>query len=153
MRIEKLKSGGYEKFKALFRAYYDEMDCDEEIDHLLNEYVLADFEAELLDIALAFEGGEACGFVIWQVDGIENEWCLKEGMGDVRELYVIPAERQKGVGSALLSFAEGQLKAAKVKEVYTLPTEGSEAFFLAKDYLEADEFCEETGCNFFYKEL
>ena len=74
-------------------------------------------------------------------------------MGDVRELYVSPAERQKGVGSALLSFAEGQLKAAKVKEVYTLPTEGSEAFFLAKDYLEADEFCEETGCNFFYKEL
>ena len=82
-----------------------------EIEHLLDEYVLADYAVGLLSIAVAREGDAACGFVIWQVDARDNEWCLKEGMGTVRELYVAPAARQKGMGSALVRYAEGDLAA------------------------------------------
>ena len=140
-------------FCALFKDYYAELGCDEDVDHLLEEYVLADFSAGLLDIAVAVEDGRACGFVIFQTDSIENEWCLKEGLGTVRELYVIPEERGKGVGGTLCAHAEAALKNRGAVRAYVLPAEGSEAFFLARGYAEEDEWCEETGCNFFYKQL
>ena len=140
-------------FCKLFKDYYSELDCDEDIEHLLDEYVLADYAAGLLSIAVAREGDAACGFVIWQVDARENEWCLKEGMGTVRELYVAPAARQKGMGSALVRYAEGKLAAQGADTLYVLPAEGSQAFFLSLGYAEADEYCEETDCNFFYKQV
>lgn len=150
MQINLLSDKTRAAFCALFKDYYNEMGCDEDIDHLLDEYVLADCDAELLKIAVA-EDGEACGFVIYQIDSIENEWCLKEGLGTVRELYVAPAYRGKGTGPALLSYAEGALKNDGAKKLYVLPADGTQGFFISRGYGETDEYCEETDCNFFYK--
>ena len=139
-------------FRALFKDYYEELDCDEDIDHLLDEYVLADFDAELLSIAVAAED-VPCGFVIYQIDGIENEWCLREGMGTIRELYVAPRYRGSGAGSLLMRFAEERLAEAGAHKIYVLPAEGTQGFFIAHGYEEADEYCDETDCNYFYKTL
>lgn len=139
-------------FCAMFKDYYKELDCDEDIGHLLDEYVLADYDAELLSIAVAAED-VPCGFVIYQIDGIENEWCLKEGMGTVRELYVVPQYRGRGAGALLMRFAEEQLVVNGARKIYVLPAEGSQGFFLSLGYAEADEYCDETDCNYFYKTL
>ena len=72
MKICRLSAADRKAFCALFAEYYQELGCDEDIDHLLDEYVLADFDAGLLDIAVAQEGGAAFGFVIWQTDRAEN---------------------------------------------------------------------------------
>lgn len=152
MQINLLNNNNRDGFCALFKDYYEELGCDEDADHLLDEYVLADCDAGLLKIAV-YEEGEACGFVIWQIDGIENEWCLKEGLGDVRELYVSPTARQRGAGSALLAFAEERLKDGGAKSAYTLPADGAQAFFISTGYVQSEEYCEETDCYFFYKQL
>lgn len=152
MTINLLNDGARAGFCALFKDYYAEMECDEDIDHLLDEYVLADCDAGLLNIAVADEGG-LCGFVIYQIDSIENEWCLREGLGTVRELYVTPAMRGRGIGSALLRYAEAQLKERGAQKFYILPAEGTQTFFISRGYEEADEYCEDTDCNFFYKSL
>ena len=111
MKICRLSAADRKAFCALFAEYYQELGCDEDIDHLLDEYVLADFDAGLLDIAVAQEGGAAFGFVIWQPDRAENDWCLREGMGTVRELFVAPSFRGRGTGSALTAFAESDIAA------------------------------------------
>lgn len=152
MRINVLTEKTRAAFCALFKEYYDELDCGEDTDHLLDEYVLADFDAQLLKIAVA-EEDEVCGFVIYQTDSIENEWCLREGMGTVRELYVRPRFRGKGCGGALLAYAEDRFKDGGVKRVYVLPADGTQGFFISAGYAESDEYCEDTDCNFFYKEL
>ncbi len=153
MSVYALCSDALPAFRGLFADYYDEMDCDEDIGHLLDEYVLADCDAGLIDIAVAEDGGQVCGFVIYQIDSIENEWCLKEGMGTVRELYVAPQYRGRGFGRALAEYAESRLKARGAKVLYTLPAEGSQGFFISLGYAEEDEYCCLTECNFFYKTL
>lgn len=152
MQINLLNKNNRDSFCALFKDYYEELGCDEDVDHLLDEYVLADCDAGLLRIAVAIDGA-ACGFVIYQIDSIENEWCLKEGMGTVRELYVSHARRGGGVGTKLMEFAEGQLKEGGAKGLYILPAEGTQAFFISRGYEESDEFCEDMDCNFFYKAI
>ncbi len=152
MQINLLSDKTRAAFRAMFKDYYAEMDCDEETDHLLDEYVLADCDAGLLNIAVA-EEENPCGFVIYQIDSIENEWCLREGLGTVRELYVVPGKRGRGSGSALMDYAEDELKKGGTPRVYVLPSEGSQAFFISRGYEEADEYCEDTDSNFFYKNL
>ena len=49
MKICRLSAADRKAFCALFAEYYQELGCDEDIDHLLDEYVLADFDAGLLD--------------------------------------------------------------------------------------------------------
>lgn len=39
-------------FEKLFTAYYTELDCGEDIPHLLDEYVIPDFKAGLISIQL-----------------------------------------------------------------------------------------------------
>ena len=153
MKTELLNEAAVPEFCGMFADYYAEMECDEDTGHLLDEYVLADYRAGLIKIAAAEEGGRVVGFVIWQVDSPGNEWCLREGLGTVRELYVRPGHRGRGVGSALADYAEDMLLSGGAARVYALPAEGTQGFFLARGYAEADEYCEETDCNFFYKEL
>ncbi len=141
------------EFYALFGDYYAELGCDEDTEHLLDEYVVADLKAGLLSVYLLDEGEKTVGFVIFQTDRAENEWCKKAGWGDVRELYVEPSSRGKGLGKFMLLTAEMFLRESGAKDCYCLPAEGTEAFFLSCGYAESEERCEEMDCPFFTKDI
>ena len=71
-------------FEKLFTAYYTELDCGEDIPHLLDEYVIPDFKAGLISIQLLKDGEVFAGFVIYQKDDLNHEWNLREACGYVR---------------------------------------------------------------------
>ncbi|MGN0813687.1 MAG: GNAT family N-acetyltransferase [Candidatus Coproplasma sp.] len=146
-----LKDIKKDEFYALFTQYYTELGCDEEIEHLLDEYVLPDYLCGLLSIDLIDDGDSTVGFIIYQIDSIENEWCEKEGFGDVREIYVSPTHRRQGLGKFMLFSAELKLKEAGATNAYALPSEGCEEFFTACGYKDSGEYCEELDCNCFIK--
>lgn len=152
MQIKKLSKNEYEQFTKLFTSYYAEIECEENVEHLLSEYVLPDYEAELLSIALAYDG-EPVGFVIYQVDEIDNEWCYKEGWGDVREIFVAKTQRGKGYGRALVEYAEKELISLGAEHCYALPLPEAEGFFEHCEYIDVDELCCELDCGVFKKEL
>lgn len=153
MHIKIIDATTEARFKEMFANYYAELGCDDDAEHLLDEYVLPDMRAGLVNIAVAEAENEPCGFVVWQGDSIENEWCMREGEGTVRELFVEPYMRGNGVGKNLLSFAEGRIKESGAVRAYVLPSEGSDAFFMLCGYAESDERCDDMDCNFFYKTL
>lgn len=138
-------------FEKLFADYYEELDCGENVEHLLNEYILADCLAGLIKIDVIFEGETLAGFVIYQIDDINNEWNLKEGWGDVREIYISPSFRRQGLGKFLLYSAEMKLKEAGAKKSYCLPYEAAVPFFTACGYKDTLEYCEDLDCNIFAK--
>lgn len=152
MRICLLEKEQYPAFKALFCDYYAELDCEDEPLHLLDEYVLPDYEAGLLHIALCIDQS-AVGFAIFQTDDPVNDWCFKDGWGDIREIYVVPSARAKGIGRALLAFAEKALKTEQACGLYALPTEDSEEFFKAAGYADGGEYCAELDNKVFIKKL
>lgn len=122
------------EFEALFNSYYEELGCDEDIQHLLDEYILPDLLAGLIKIDILQDGQTFAGFVIYQTDDIDNEWNFKEGWGDIREIYIIPSLRRQGLGKFLLYTAELKLKESGTDKAYCLPSEESESFFTACGY-------------------
>ncbi len=151
MKVSPVTEKDYPAFENLFCDYYEELDCEDEPLHLFREYVLPDLKANLFEAAAVLQGETLAGFIIFQTDDVLNDWNFKEGCGDVRELYVCPAARRQGLGSALLSFAEARLWQAGVKEIYTLPTEESEKFFINRGYTDTGEYCPEADNKVFGK--
>ena len=107
----------------------------------------------LFDVSVAEVEGSVVGFIIFQIDDLINDWNFKEGFGDVRELYVAPAFRRRGLGSALLSFAENALAASGATEIYTLPVEECESFFTARGYADSGEYCADADNKVFVKNM
>lgn len=144
---DKTKDG----FCALFGDYYAELDCAEDISHLIDEYIIPDLLSGLLKIDMLFINDVAAGFVVYQIDGAENEWNLKEGWGNIREIYVAPEHRKRGNGKFLLFTAEMKLKENGAEKCYCLPYDAAEKFFVACGYYKTEQYNEELDCNVFEK--
>lgn len=156
MTVREITEKDFPAFEKLFCDYYAELDCEDDPLHLFKEYVLPDLKAGLFRTGVAIkesgdQSGKIAGFVIFQIDDVLNDWNFKEGCGDVRELYVIPPFRNNGIGRALLTFAENGLKSDGASEIYTLPTEESERFFIKCGYADAGEYCAEADNKVFGK--
>lgn len=151
MTVRTLCENDVPAFKELFRAYYTELDCEENPLSLFDEYLLPDLKAGLFEVAVCETEDNICGFVIFQIDDVINDWNFKEGRGDVRELFVAAYARGNGAGSALLRYGEARLKDMGADEIYTLPTEESEAFFIKCGYEDTGEYCPEADNKVFGK--
>lgn len=152
VKISALTDAAEKEFRTLFAEYYNELDCGEDIPHLLDEYVLPDLKAGLIRIDILQDDGAYAGFVIYQLDRIENDWCPREGWGDIREVFVIPEKRKTGLGKFLLYTAEMKLKEDGAEKCYALPCDAAEPFFSACGYQKSNLFDSETEC-FIYEKL
>ena len=134
LKISPLSDLTKKQFETLFSSYYQELGCEDDTAHLVEEYILPDLLAGLISIDILQDGDEYAGFVIYQIDDIENEWNFKEGWGDIRELYISPSHRRQGLGKFLLYTAEMKLKESGAEKAYCLPDEESEKFFMSCGY-------------------
>lgn len=151
IQVSPLRDVTKKNFEKLFADYYTELGCDDDASHLLGEYVIPDALAGLCRIDIICDGDECAGFAIYQIDDIDNDWNFKEGWGDIREIYIAPTFRKKGLGKFLLYTAEMKLKESGAKRAYCLPAEGTQGFFTACGYASSDEYCEELDCPVFVK--
>ena len=151
LHVHPLKDTDKEAFQNLFKEYYAELGCADDTAHLVDEYIIPDLLAGLLHIDLLTVDGKTSGFVIYQIDDINNDWNLKEGWGDIREIYVVPSHRKKGLGKLLLYTAEMKLGEAGATRAYCLPYESSLPFFTACGYTDSSEYCEDLDCNIYIK--
>ena len=139
------------EFTKLFVEYYSELGCTDNVPHLIDEYILPDLLAGLIRIEILHDGEKYAGFVIYQTDDINNDWNLKEGWGDVREIYVSPSSRRQGLGKFLLFTAEMKLKESGITKAYCLPYEASASFFTACGYTKTDDYNEDLDCFVYTK--
>ena len=151
VKVSPLSDKLVDRFKEMFNEYYSELGCADDTAHLVEEYIVPDMLAGLLCVDLIEEDGVLCGFVIYQIDDIVNEWNLKEGWGDISEIYISPSRRRKGNGKFLLYSAEMKLKERGAKRTYCLPCEQAAQFFTACGYEDTGEYCEDLDCNIFQK--
>ena len=140
-------------FRGMFCDYFKELNCEDEPLSLFDECVAPDMSARLLSAAVAENQSGVCAFIIFQIDDVINDWCYAEGKGDLREIFVAKGERRKGLGRALISFAERELKIAGAREAYLLPTDETEGFFAACGYADFGEYCAELDSKVFGKKL
>ena len=77
--VKPLTDEGKTQFEKLFSKYYSELDCGENVKHLVDEYILPDLLAGLIRIELLKDGDTYAGFVIYQKDDLKKagETCVK----------------------------------------------------------------------------
>lgn len=96
IKITPLTDTNVSHFNKMFNDYYSELDCDEDVCHLLDEYVIPDIKAGLIFADLLEADGVFAGFVIYQRDDIDNEWCPMEGWRYTRDIR-LSRTQEKGI--------------------------------------------------------
>ncbi len=151
IKVSPLTDTAKNEFTRLFSDYYGELDCADYVPRLIDDYILPDLLAGLIKIDILHDGEGYAGFVIYQLDDIDNEWCHREGWGDIREIFVLPQNRGQGLGKFLILTAEFRLKERGVNKSYCLPAEGTEKFFEKCGYKKVGLYNEELDCFVYEK--
>jgi len=95
--------------------------------------------------------GSPIGFIVYQVDSPESDWCEKEGYGFIREMYIRKDHRKQGYGKILVAHAENELKKLSVPHIYL--TSSNDIFWLSIGYASTGEVCEKNNNNILIKQL
>ena len=83
------------------------------------EEMLRQNAAGILHMDVAVEGEALAGFIAYQCDTPQSDWCEREGWGFIREIYVARPARGRGVGEMMLRQAERRLRSDHgVKQIY-----------------------------------
>jgi GNAT superfamily N-acetyltransferase len=135
------------------------------LDYFFTDYKIILSEAQLIEICgdiiqlvkagssfldLLFTDDRPIGFILYQKDSLDNEWCAKEGWGFIREIFVSRCFRKRGYGKHLVTSAEQKLKGLSVPGVY-IALEDNPDFWLKRGYVETDEIYEKNDGFIFVK--
>ena len=141
--IQKYQPSAKATLSDMMVPYMAELDCDVP-EHIIRGK-LADFietqcESGHIHIGLAWDGQDPAGFAVFQIDKPESDWCKRPGWGFIREFYIKPEYRAKGLGAHLATYTEEALKKLGAEKLYL--TSGPAAGFWEKcGWKDTGEFC------------
>lgn len=152
-KIREYKESDYAGFKEMLYVCFTQ---DYKIP--LNKNQLEDLCLEItqqflryiLSIDLLIIDDAPKGFVIYQIDSKDSDWCEKEGYGFIRELYVAADLRGAGHGRSLVSHAEKRMKDKAVPGIY-LTTDETTGFWAKIGYRDTGEICVKNNGRIFVK--
>ena len=84
----------------------------------LLSHILSYADQKIIRLAFAMSDGRCIGFSIYQIDTPESDWCKRPGWGFIREFYVDPAHRNKGIGRMLADHTEQDLYSMGARQLY-----------------------------------
>lgn len=121
------------RFRSAFQNYFAELDIPvSDWDGLFQEM---DQEGCNLAFLLPSEDGGAAGFLQFQLTSFSH-WFLEEKFGFIREFWVDPAFRSKGLGTMLLETVEQYCMEHGAYRVL-LTADDAVDFYLARGYRKA----------------
>lgn len=140
IKIQPYEDFEYKQFVDMFYSYFL-YDLEMEIEYSQIEEVCSDIVESAKKRVIFFDlliiDGNPKGFIIYQIDSPERDWCQKIGFGFIREIFIEHDCRKKGFGKLLVSHAEEILKSMNVKEIYL--TSDNEKFWIKCGYMKTDE--------------
>jgi len=122
-------------FASLFLSYFQELEKEDPqplnpgiITEKLIPFILDQWRKGLIHIELCMTDLAAAGFSIYQIDHPESDWCKRPGWGFIREFYIRPESRRKGLGHAMAAHVVAALKDMGTAQVY-LTSDNAVAFW------------------------
>lgn len=100
--IKAIKEPDYESFVNMFNSYF--LDGFKiELEHSKIEEICLDImertKKQVIFLDLMKINNKSIGFIIYQIDSPESDWCQKEGFGFIREVYIDKELRKQGLGN------------------------------------------------------
>lgn len=142
-------------FKKMFADYFaQDLNLkykEQTYDKICNSIALQ-VEQKIIYLDLMSIDGIEKGFILYQKDSPKSDWCIKEGWGFIREVFLSRELRGQGLGRQLIEHAESKLKDLSVPYIY-LTTEDAGNFWMTAGYHSTGEICKENGGKIFIKEM
>ncbi|MCL2574655.1 MAG: GNAT family N-acetyltransferase [Defluviitaleaceae bacterium] len=157
MKIVEYNESNRVMFEKLFEEYFiDELKIDnlaegefESIFGSISQHV----KEGICFLDLLMIDGSVKGFINYQVDSERSNWCIKEGHGCIRELYIMPDFRKFGYGKELVVHAEKRLMGLSVSAIYLTSEANATSFWAKMGYRDMDEICARNNQPIFEKEV
>lgn len=119
--IGAIKESDYESFVNMFNSYFlDDFKIEVEYSKI-QEICLGIMEStkqQVVYLDLMKINNKPIGFIIYQIDSPESDWCQKDGFGFIKEIYIAKGLRNQGLGKLLVAHAEQSLKGKNVEQIY-----------------------------------
>lgn len=149
MEYERITAFQDQRFQTMFQAYFGEMGFPvKDWPALFREM---DEDGHQNEAILALDGGVPAGFL--QYCPMEfTGWFFSCKAGFVREFWVTPEARGKGVGTALLQHAEDRFRACGAGWSM-LTTDSAEQFYLVRGYTCSSAWQARNGDKVYIKDL
>lgn len=122
------------RFRAAFQAYFAELGVS--VRDWAGLFREMDEEGNNRALLLPGEDGAAAGFLQFQMNRFSS-WFFEEPFGFIREFWVAPARRRRGIGSALLRQAEEAFLEEGARRALLTADAGAAGFYLARGYRRA----------------
>lgn len=144
INIKILEKSQYVEFKAMFCDYFindlaKNLDKNFICERILGSQVLKLYEQGVIYIDILYINDQAKGFIIYQIDSSNSDWCERVGHGFIREFYIDRDSRKKGLGSLLLKHIENTLLKLGIENIY-LTSNSSD--YVKKFYIRNGYMCE-----------
>ncbi len=158
MNIEKLDLNDVLDFKDMFNSYFIEIGhvVPKEIliVKLLDGLILEQYKNGIISIYV-MKDENMYGFIIFQIDNDNSDWNKRPGWGFIREFYIIPTLRNKGLGSKMIKKVECLLKEKEVKNIYLTSNknERTKQFYIKNGYIDEGIVDEISKLSYFFKQL
>lgn len=141
MTIQSYTPDKKNQLAGLFTAYFPELGEDIPEDILrgkLTDFIHDQHQKGILSISLLLDGTTPVGFSIYQIDTPESDWCKRPGWGFIREFYIAPPHRKKGLGQLLCRNTEQQLSSMGAARLY-LTADNAIPFWQSCGYTHTEE--------------
>lgn len=141
-------------FRALLARYFRE-DLHLPLTDAQADELAWDIYGEIplgVPLELLFLDGAAVGFIDHQIDHPASSWCFHEGWGCIRELYVAPEYRRRGLAAALVEHACTAAENAGASTLY-LTADDAIPFWEAQGFHRTGRINEKNGLEELEKAL
>lgn len=88
----------------------------------LSDFIDDQCEKGIIRVSIAYVGEKPAGFSVFQIDTPESDWCLRPGWGFIREYYIVPTYRNRGIGRILAKHTERELRSMGAAGLYLTST-------------------------------
>lgn len=102
-------------FMSLFQAYFKGFSMA--APPAMFDAMDRDIQTHGINILMGYEQGLPIGFCMFQIDTLENPWCMKAGAGDIRELFIVPERRNQGYASVLIDKVKAYFMSQGIHEI------------------------------------
>jgi GNAT superfamily N-acetyltransferase len=135
-----INSGDYDIFHRLMTEYYREAEDKDTPQEDIDAFVRLLFDMILSGkISGCFAVVNQCtaGFVLWMKDTAQSEFSTMPGYGTILEIGLDKEFRNRGIGKALVGFAEQQMNAGGVDGLYVCAYGPAQGFWLKCGYRDS----------------
>ncbi len=145
-------------FHTLMLSYAKELDehqhrsTDPEILKRWTDNIIAKQHEPSRCLKLCYDDKELIGFLYGRIDRPEDKGCKRVGWGYIMEFYVVPEQRRKGFGKAMLHHLEAFFAENRAFQLYlTADPVTGKPFWEAMGFVSTGEFSPDNGQEIFEK--